>query len=228
MLQHSPRTSQVGRFSPPRRRTYNHSQLNTGSSSISFSYMMPTQDVIAHLVRVADFHLNSLLRYFEPTEVLSRLDLGAIHNPATHANVWQARLLAIMALGKLYIEKGAPIGQPPGFYEFHQADLALPSPLQLVHSPVAAVETLCLLSHYAQAADLHEMAVIYVSPQRLADLLELVHNTNAFLTSLCLLRLDKHQNSHRHRPLQLPVLHRRTERTTSVEALCGCRKPCVY
>jgi proline utilization trans-activator len=72
------------------------------------------------------------------------------------------KLLLVVALGRLFLERGASSSGPPGIREFLQgADL--PSTLVLRQDPVIALETLCMLAIYAQAADMHEVACLHVS-----------------------------------------------------------------
>ncbi|PMD32536.1 hypothetical protein L207DRAFT_518459 [Hyaloscypha variabilis F] len=70
------------------------------------------------------------------------------------------KLLLVVALGRLFLERGASSSGPPGIREFLQgADL--PSTLVLRQDPVIALETLCMLAIYAQAADMHEVACLH-------------------------------------------------------------------
>jgi hypothetical protein len=119
---------------------------------------LPSLDIILHLVRVADFHLNCILRFFDVDDVLHRLTA-----PTEVSPTWKPQLMAIIACGKLYTEKGATRQGPPGLREFLSADRSMPSMMNMAVDVVGAVETLCLLGVYAQAAHLHDMFCLYVS-----------------------------------------------------------------
>lgn len=118
---------------------------------------------MVHLVRVADFHLNCILRFFDVEDVLHRLTAITETSQSYPTKTWKSQLMAIIACGKLYTERGATRQGPPGFREFLSADRSMPSMLSLRVDVVGSVETLCLLGVYAQAASLHDMAFLYVS-----------------------------------------------------------------
>ncbi|KAH7363381.1 hypothetical protein B0T11DRAFT_282521 [Plectosphaerella cucumerina] len=121
---------------------------------------LPSLDIILHLVRVADFHLNCILKFFHVEDVLHRLTATTEVGPVSPT--WKSQLLAIIACGKLHTEKGATKQGPPGFREFLSADRCMPSMMNMAVDVVGSVETLCLLGAYAQAAHLHDMSYLYI------------------------------------------------------------------
>lgn len=78
------------------------------------------------------------------------------------SSLWHTKILAILALGKLFMEKGASAFGPPGVREFQRAVAILPTTVALSQEPLIAIETLLLLSIYSQAADMHHVAYLYV------------------------------------------------------------------
>ena len=126
------------------------------------AFGLPPKDYILHLVHVADFHLNSLYHFFKHVEITEQLNGILLSSLQSVPRVWRVRLLIIIALGKLFLEKGADVSGPPGIQEFLQSTVALPSSIELALNPIAAIETLSLLAVYAQAAELHDAAYLYV------------------------------------------------------------------
>lgn len=123
---------------------------------------LPSVDIIRHLVEIADFHLNYLLCFFDLPKIIDRLNSGPLHFPENDLTTSQVQLLVLIALGRLFREKESSESRPPGHREFLLADRALPSHLILLQDPVTAVETLCLLSYYAQAVHMLDVAATYV------------------------------------------------------------------
>ncbi|KEF57878.1 uncharacterized protein A1O9_05799 [Exophiala aquamarina CBS 119918] len=77
-------------------------------------------------------------------------------------------------MGKLLLKEGATTSGPPGIREFLQAIRVLPSNVVLYQSLDRSLETLALLAMYAQAADLHGVAYLYVGQAvRLGRILEM-------------------------------------------------------
>ena len=77
--------------------------------------------------------------------------------------MWHVKLLLIIALGKLFLEKGSDTSGPPGTKEFLEGVKNLPSNIELAQSPLISSEALALLAFYARAADLHHAAYLYAS-----------------------------------------------------------------
>ncbi|CAH0020159.1 unnamed protein product [Clonostachys rhizophaga] len=120
-----------------------------------------SKDYIAHLADVSSFHLNSTHYFFDCSGFKEELE-KTFHTSSQTTRLWQVKLLLIVALGKLFLEKGASKSGPPGVTEFRQGVNALPSTILLSQDPITATEVLCLLSFYAQAADLHETSYLYI------------------------------------------------------------------
>ncbi len=123
---------------------------------------LPPKDYIIHLAQVADFHLNANLFLYNHTVFLEQLSRISPQSLQTASEVWHVKLLLVIALGRLFLERGATRFGPPGIREFLQGVNALPSNIVLSQDPLMAIETLCLLAIYAQAADMHDIAYLYV------------------------------------------------------------------
>lgn len=149
------RPQSVGAY---RRATYNFSspsehQKDPGSISL------PSKSFIGHLAQVVDFHLNTTYFLFDLAGLQEEIERTSL--PPVSA-LQHTKLLAIVAAGKLLLEKGATFFGPPGIREFLHAVHILPSNLLLNQDSQLAIETLVLLAIYAQAADLHAAAYLYV------------------------------------------------------------------
>lgn len=124
---------------------------------------LPSKSFIGHLAQVVDFHLNTTHFFFDLPTLQEEIELVSV----PHASALQrTKFLAIIALGKLFLEKGATSFGPPGIREFLHATQILPPNLVLSQSPQTAIVTLSLLAVYAQAADLHVAAYLYVRIRR--------------------------------------------------------------
>lgn len=132
------------------------------TQSLSSEPGLPRKDYIAYLAQVADYHLNASYCFFSLPLFLEQLNKTSLHSPKSISAIWLVKLFMVVAFGKLFLEKGATIAGPPGIQEFLEGTRALPSQVMLNEDPVTAVEALCLLSIYAQAADLHRVAYLYV------------------------------------------------------------------
>lgn len=146
---------------PPR--TYSHRVPTESPFTHTPSQCLPSMDLVVHFIQIADLHLNNTLRFFDSNKILNQLSPDALQFPDSGLNIRQVQLLMIIAFGKLFREKGATKPHPPGYEDFLVADQYLPSHISLTQEPILAVETLCLLSQYSRAVDLHELAYLYVS-----------------------------------------------------------------
>jgi hypothetical protein len=124
---------------------------------------LPAKAYISHLAQVADFHLNANHYFFDHSAFSEQLDRALPNTLQAVSEVWQVKLLIIIALGKLFLEKGATSFGPPGIREFLQCVKIIPSTISLSQDPVTGIEALCLMAFYAQAADMHAAAYLYVS-----------------------------------------------------------------
>lgn len=131
---------------------------------------IPRLEYITHLAHVVDFHINRGVSVFEVCTFLKRLRNQPLPNhsqgkPAV-SNPWLAQVFIVVALGKLYtIRKASSSFGPPGVEEFLQCMKLLPSTLNWKRNSLLLIETFCLLSIYAQAADLHDTAYLHASFQ---------------------------------------------------------------
>ncbi|KAE9382229.1 hypothetical protein N431DRAFT_476868 [Stipitochalara longipes BDJ] len=135
--------------------------LRCGSPLESLALSLPPKDNIIHLAQVADFHLNANCLFLNFSGFLQRLNGASIKSLQTASGVWRVKLLLVIALGRFFLERGATSSGPPGIREFLQGTHDLPPTLILRQDPVIALETLCLLAIYSQAADMHEVAYLY-------------------------------------------------------------------
>jgi hypothetical protein len=124
---------------------------------------LPSRSFIGHLAQVVDFHLNTNYFFFHLAALQEQINTSELHSLPHTSILWHVKLFAIVAMGKLLLEKGATIFGPPGIREFLHAVHILPSNIALTQEPLMAIETLSLLAIYAQSADLHEAAYLYVS-----------------------------------------------------------------
>ena len=124
---------------------------------------LPPKEHIVHLAGVVDFHLNANYCVFNHQAFEEQLSSVSTQDLLTATGIWRVKLFLVVALGKLFLEKGATDLGPPGIREFLQGVHTLPSNIVLCEDPLMATETLCLLTIYAQAADMHIMAYLYVS-----------------------------------------------------------------
>jgi hypothetical protein len=127
---------------------------------------IPRSEYIAHLAQIADFHINRGVSVFEASAFLKRLRDEPLppQLPGKQPSLWFAQIFIVVALGKLSIVKNASSFGPPGVEEFLQCIKLLPSTLTWEReNPLMLIETFCLLSIYAQAADLHNVAYLHAS-----------------------------------------------------------------
>jgi hypothetical protein len=102
-----------------------------------------SKDYIIHLADVASFHLNSTHYFFDCSGFKEQVE-KTFRTLSQATRLWQVKLLLIVALGKLFLEKGASESGPPGVTEFRQGVSALPSSIVLSQDPLTAIEVLCL------------------------------------------------------------------------------------
>ncbi|GAD95688.1 predicted protein [Paecilomyces variotii No. 5] len=123
---------------------------------------LPHRDHIAYLAQVVDYHLNVNHRFLHLPTFLKQLKETSQQSMPI-SPIWRAKLWMVVALGKLFLENGATVSGPPGAAEFLESTRALPSQIVLDENPIMAIETFCLLALYAQSADLHRIAYLYIS-----------------------------------------------------------------
>ncbi|KAF3067418.1 hypothetical protein GL218_08454 [Daldinia childiae] len=123
---------------------------------------LPQHDYVIYLTGIVNFHLHSNCLFYNHTVSYNNIDRPPRTLEKT-PSLRYANVFAIVALGKLLLERGATSFGPPGIEEFIQSVKALPSSVFLCQEPPLAIETLCILAIYAQAADKHIAAYLYVS-----------------------------------------------------------------
>ncbi|RDW83477.1 hypothetical protein BP5796_04968 [Coleophoma crateriformis] len=151
-------------------------QPNSSRSGAKVSYMicpqnetlsdtsalnLPPKDYIIHLAQIADFHLNTNYLVFDYPAFLDQLKNTPLQSLKQASEVWHVKLLTVIALGRLFLGRGATSFGPPGIREFLQGVNALPSNVVISQEPLMAIETLCLLATYAEAADMHNAAYLF-------------------------------------------------------------------
>ena len=129
--------------------------------------IIPAREVVVHLIHTANFHLNQLLHFFNPDDVLHRLASHAVPSLANAAEapftVSGAQTLAIIAVGKLLQEKNGQQSSFPGDREFWTVEYRMPAAPDMLKHPVIAAETLCMLAWYAEAINRSDLASLHVS-----------------------------------------------------------------
>lgn len=129
---------------------------------------LPHHAYIQHLAGVADFHLNAITYAFDYPAFTRQLRQTASSSLNETLSIWQTKTLAVIAVGKLFLEKGATEQGPPGIQEFLQCVASLPSAIDLMRNPMAAMEMLCLLAFYAHFVDIHIAAYLYARTPQLS------------------------------------------------------------
>lgn len=144
------------------RDSYLAAQQHQSLFEYSFPPTLPSKDYIIHLARIVDFHFSANCWFFNLAELLDQISQTPAQRLQAMSGILLTKLLIVIALGKLFLERGATTLGPPGIREFLQAAHCLPSNIQLNTDPITSVEIFCLLSIYAQAADMHDTAYLYV------------------------------------------------------------------
>jgi hypothetical protein len=125
----------------------------------SLESAFPPKQYIIHLAHVVDFHVNTNYCFFSITTFIDQLNKMALD---TVSGAFKVKLSLIVALGRLFLEKGATVSGPPGITDFLRGFRDFQPHAMVDEDPLMAVECLCLLATYAQAADMHRMAYLYV------------------------------------------------------------------
>ncbi|QKX61855.1 uncharacterized protein TRUGW13939_09011 [Talaromyces rugulosus] len=125
----------------------------------SLESAFPPKQYIIHLAHVVDFHVNTNYCLFNITVFIDQLNKVA---PDTISGAFKVKLSLIVALGRLFLEKGATVSGPPGITDFLRGVRDFKPHTMTDEDPSIAVECLCLLATYAQAADMHRMAYLYI------------------------------------------------------------------
>jgi hypothetical protein len=110
------------------------------------------------------FHLQNDANqfYFHRGFFLEQLNRSSLQLASLKSGLLLTKVLIVIALGKLFLGKGASNDGPPGMRDFLRSATTLPSNIALSYDPLMAAETLYLLAIYAQAADMHNAAYLYV------------------------------------------------------------------
>ncbi|KIV82671.1 hypothetical protein PV11_04765 [Exophiala sideris] len=153
-------TDEVQHIGESQRSTYEFSRHTERGNGVIVT-SLPPKSYISHLAQVCDFRLNPSQYCFDLLKFQKRLDKSDLSSLETTSSVWHANILAILALGKLFLEKGASVIGPPGVREFQRAISVLPTTIILSQDPLTTIQTLLLLSMYSQAADMHSVAYLY-------------------------------------------------------------------
>jgi hypothetical protein len=142
--------------------SYAVSRQDQSYTELSF-LSLPPKAYIGHLAQVAGFHLNANHYFFVPSGSSEQLDRALLDSLQAISGVWHLKLWLIIALRRLFLEKGATSLGPPGIHEFLPCISSVPSPISLSSDPITGIEALCLMAFYAQAAEVHTTAYLYVS-----------------------------------------------------------------
>jgi proline utilization trans-activator len=141
--------------------TYSACSQNDNEVPVT-SPTLPPRSYIVHLAQVAEFHLNSNQFCFDHRVFLEQMDRSSQQLASLRSGLLLTKVLVVIALGKLFLGKGASDDGPPGIRDFLRSANTLPSNTVFSHDPSMAAETLYLLAIYAQAADMHHVAYLYV------------------------------------------------------------------
>ncbi|KIV84695.1 hypothetical protein PV11_00463 [Exophiala sideris] len=152
--------------------TYTVSQTTWSHANLSY-LPIPPKAHLFHLAQVAHFHLNQTYSFFDYSTLEKQWNRAHLRLVQSQPDIWHVKFLIVAAIGKLFLEKGATIFGPPGIQEFLQCIPAISTILCRVHDAPTTIETLCLMAFYAQSADMHTAAHLYVGQAcRLARLYE--------------------------------------------------------
>ncbi len=158
----NPRTDNQSTHAGINVETYKVSLQNDSQSDPS-TYSLPPKDYITHLAQTADYHLNANCLYFNLSTFIDQRNETIPKSSRTPLGLCEVKVLLIIALGKLFLGRGATSAGPPGIREYMQAVQGLPTNPILSQDPLVVVEIFCLLAIYSQAADMHNTAYLYVS-----------------------------------------------------------------
>ncbi len=149
------------------------------SNTIDLSKVeLPSNDVAEYLATTVSVHFGALYHLHDKTTFLRKLqefyvnqDAG-IHNPT---GLWHIQMLLVFACGKSILAREAHSSGPAGVSFFRPAIEGLPDIRALQQEPILAIEVLCLMALFLEAADIISAAYSYVSlkPWNLALELEL-------------------------------------------------------
>ncbi|KAI1084311.1 hypothetical protein F5B20DRAFT_290696 [Whalleya microplaca] len=147
---------------PSRQSSYTFSSRNESQFDPS-TLSLPQHDYILHLAQVVDFHLHANCLFVDHTVSPRPLNDPSSWSSETAPETWHTKLFALIALGKMFLERGATSLGPPGIREFLKGAKALPSNIILCQDAILAIETLCLLAIYAETANMHMAAYLYIA-----------------------------------------------------------------
>lgn len=129
----------------------------------STSLFIPPKAHVSHLAQITDFHLNANHYFFDYSTLDEQWGRASSQAAQSRPNIWHVKILMIIAFGKLFLEKGGTHHGPPGIQEFLQCVKTISTVTSISQDPLPTMETLCLMAYYAQAADMHTAANLYVS-----------------------------------------------------------------
>ncbi|KAI1627906.1 hypothetical protein EDD37DRAFT_281792 [Exophiala viscosa] len=132
------------------------------TSTNSSRLPIPSKALLFHLAQVADFHLNATCSFSDYLTLEKQWNRAHLQSVQSQPDIWQVKLLMVAATGKLFLEKGATNLGPPGIQEFFQCVQAFSAIVCRIQDPSTTIETLCLMAFYAQSADLHTAAHLYI------------------------------------------------------------------
>jgi proline utilization trans-activator len=133
--------------------------------SFSFNYIeLPSLGYTKYLLETTIFHLGDLYHVLDKARFVAQLEeFYTMKNQLQSLQgLWTAQLLLVIALGKMFLVRGASTLGPPGATEAMKALELISDVLDLWEDPVLRIESLCLASLYILTADLRSTAYTMV------------------------------------------------------------------
>jgi len=141
----------------------------------------PSQEYAEYLTSTVVFYLGSTFYTFDKDVFLHHLHqfYSALAKDETPtASLWHIQMLLVFALGQALLAKTASPEGPAGVAYFVKAMEALPDILGFYQEPILAIEILCLLALFMQAADMKNGAYGYVSRPHRPSVPVIDHSTD--------------------------------------------------
>jgi proline utilization trans-activator len=136
------------------------------SSAVDLSkFDLPSRDVAEYYATTVSVHFGSLYQLYDNSAFLRKLKEFYANQEASIQNttgLWHIQMLLVFACGKSILTREAFPTGPTGASFFRQAIEGLPDIRALQQEPILAIETLCLLALFLEAADIRSAAYGYV------------------------------------------------------------------
>lgn len=143
-------------------------QIAWKSKATNISHLqLPSLEYAEYLSSTVYLHLGPLYRLFEKTKFIHKLrnyyaDQRLIPPPGNVSDLWRVQMIMIFAFGEAMLSRESSAAGPAGIQYFLSALDALPNAYSLHFEPILAIEVLCLISLFAQGADMKSTSYTYV------------------------------------------------------------------